>query len=57
MVNNVSNTLKWLAHAPSHEAFSYSGFVINGLRFHTKEVEKSRQDSGVSLESTTNLYI
>ncbi|VVA32223.1 PREDICTED: transposon CACTA En/Spm [Prunus dulcis] len=34
-------------------AVSYSGFVINGLRFHTKEFEKSRQDSGVSLEATT----
>jgi len=53
MVHNVSNTLKWLAREPSRYAISYSGFVINGLRFHTKEAEKSRQDSGVSLEATT----
>ena len=32
---------------------SFSGYVINGLRFHTKEAEKSRQDSGVSLEANT----
>ncbi|XP_021819878.1 uncharacterized protein LOC110761654 [Prunus avium] len=53
MVHNVSNTLKWLAREPSRYGISYSGFIINGLRFHTKESEKSRQNSGVSLEATT----
>ncbi|XP_021823343.1 uncharacterized protein LOC110764642 [Prunus avium] len=53
MVHNVSNTLKWLAREPSRYAISYSGFIINGLWFHTKEFEKSRQNSGVSLEATT----
>jgi hypothetical protein len=32
---------------------SYSKFVINGLRFHTKDAEKSRQNSGVLVEATT----
>ncbi|XP_021829510.1 uncharacterized protein LOC110769780 [Prunus avium] len=40
MVHNVSNTLKWLAREPSRYAISYSGFIINGLQFHTKESEK-----------------
>ncbi|KAK9177819.1 hypothetical protein WN943_027008 [Citrus x changshan-huyou] len=47
---NVSNILKWLSCGPRVQSMSYSIFVINGLRFHTKDVEKSRQNSGVSLE-------
>ena len=50
---NVSNILKWLSRGPRVQSMSYSGFVINGLRFHTKDAEKSRQNSGVSLEATT----
>ncbi|KAH9680002.1 Endonuclease [Citrus sinensis] len=48
---NVSNILKWLSCGPRVQSMSYSIFVINGLRFHTKDVEKSRQNSGVSLEN------
>ncbi|KAK9183250.1 hypothetical protein WN944_026400 [Citrus x changshan-huyou] len=50
---NVSNILKWLSRGPRVQSMSYSGFVINGLRFHTKDAEKSRQNNGVSLEATT----
>ncbi|KAK3188768.1 hypothetical protein Dsin_028329 [Dipteronia sinensis] len=49
----MSNTLKWLAHEPRDLAMSYSGYIINGLRFHTKDAEKSRQNSGVLIEATT----
>lgn len=50
---NLPKTLTWLARGPRNQAMSFSGYVINGLRFHTKEAEKSRQDSGVSLEANT----
>ena len=32
---------------------SYARYIINGQRFHTKEDEKSTQNSGVSIEATT----
>ena len=32
---------------------SYCGFVINGLRFHKEDAEKSIENSGVSLVATT----
>ncbi|XP_031262844.1 uncharacterized protein LOC116121024 [Pistacia vera] len=46
-------TLKWLANSPRNHAMSYNGYVINGQRFHTKDVDKSTQNSGVSIEATT----
>ena len=32
---------------------SYSGYVINGKRYHTTEAERSTQDYGVSVEAKT----
>ena len=52
-MDNVSNTLKWLARGPRYLSMSYSSFVINGLQFHTKDAEKSRQNSGILVEATT----
>ncbi|KAL5857099.1 hypothetical protein ACOSQ3_004557 [Xanthoceras sorbifolium] len=49
----VSNTLKWFTHGPRDLVMSFNGYIINGLRFHTKEAEKSRQNSGVLVEATT----
>ncbi|KAL5834196.1 hypothetical protein ACOSQ4_013693 [Xanthoceras sorbifolium] len=49
----VSNTLKWFANGPRDLVMSFNGYIINGLRFHTKEAEKSRQNSGVLVEATT----
>ncbi|KAL5732383.1 hypothetical protein ACOSQ2_032075 [Xanthoceras sorbifolium] len=49
----VSNTLKWFANGPRDLVMSFNGYIINGLRFHTKETEKSRQNSGVLVEATT----
>ncbi|XP_022860290.1 uncharacterized protein LOC111380861 [Olea europaea var. sylvestris] len=53
LLDNVSNTLKWLARGPRCQSMSYSSFVINGFRFHTKDVENSRQNSGILVEATT----
>ena len=45
--------LNWLAYGPRKHATSYSGYIVNGKRFHIKDVEKSTQNSGVSIEATT----
>ncbi|PIA50647.1 hypothetical protein AQUCO_01200097v1 [Aquilegia coerulea] len=50
---NISETLKCLAFGPRSHASSYSGYIINGQRYHRKDVENSTQNSGVSLEATT----
>ncbi|KAI5338319.1 hypothetical protein L3X38_017590 [Prunus dulcis] len=42
--SNMSNLMKWLACGPREEVTSYSGYVINGNRFHTKYAEKSTQN-------------
>ncbi|XP_062075977.1 uncharacterized protein LOC133780117 [Humulus lupulus] len=34
-------------------AASYTGYIINGQRFHVHDIEKSTQNSGVSIEVTT----
>jgi hypothetical protein len=49
----VSNTLKWLARGPREEATSFSGYIINNVRFNTKDCENSRQNSGVLIEAET----
>lgn len=43
--------LYWLAFGPRSNAMSYNGYIINGQRFRTKRSEKSRQNSGVSIEA------
>lgn len=32
---------------------SYTGYIINGYRFHTRDVEKSTQNNGVTLDEDT----
>ena len=44
--------MKWLAFGPRKHAMRYSGYIINGHRFHTKEAERA-QNSGVSIDVTT----
>ncbi|XP_058202686.1 uncharacterized protein LOC131317134 [Rhododendron vialii] len=48
---HISNTLKWIAQGPRFDVIKYSGYIINGYRFHTKDRDNSRvtQNSGVSL--------
>ncbi|XP_028102256.1 uncharacterized protein LOC114301506 [Camellia sinensis] len=51
--NEVLDTLKWLAVGPRKHATSYLGYIINGHRFHTSDVQRSTQNSGVSIEAET----
>ncbi|RVW19147.1 hypothetical protein CK203_095156 [Vitis vinifera] len=57
IVNNepISETLKWIAHGPSHYVSKYHGYVINGCQYHTKERDDLRatQNSGVSIVAST----
>ncbi|XP_050937141.1 uncharacterized protein LOC127148161 [Cucumis melo] len=52
-VEGYSELLKWLANGPRKNAMSYTGYIINGKRFHTKSVEKSTQNNGVAVDATT----
>ncbi|KAA0066535.1 uncharacterized protein E6C27_scaffold25G00950 [Cucumis melo var. makuwa] len=52
-VEGYSELLKWLANGPRKNTMSYTGYIINGKRFHTKSVEKSTQDNGVAVDATT----
>jgi hypothetical protein len=51
--DNISSTLRWLSKKPREQGMSYTGYVINGFRFHTKDVKNARQNSGVLVEATT----
>ncbi|XP_073040239.1 uncharacterized protein [Primulina eburnea] len=48
---NSSDRIQWLAHGPRKHVTSYMGYIVNGHRFHTIDVERSTQDSGVSIEA------
>ena len=47
-----SDILKWLANGPRKTAMSFSGYIINGQRFHIKSIERSTQNSGVSIDAS-----
>ncbi|TYK04872.1 transposase [Cucumis melo var. makuwa] len=48
--SGVSDNLWWIAHDPHPFVITYSGYAINGCRYHTKSSEKDRrvQNSGNS---------
>ncbi|XP_010436656.1 PREDICTED: uncharacterized protein LOC104720449 [Camelina sativa] len=46
-------TFKLLAYGPRSIARSYTGYIVNGMRFHTKSVHRLNQNSGVYYEATT----
>ncbi|XP_075494727.1 uncharacterized protein LOC142532289 [Primulina tabacum] len=50
---NSSDRIQWLSHGPRKHVTSYTGYIVNGLRFHTIDVGRSTQDSGVSIEAGT----
>ncbi|XP_042423229.1 uncharacterized protein LOC122010821 [Zingiber officinale] len=50
---NSSGRIQWLAHGPRKHVTSYTGYIVNGYRFHTIDVGRSTQDSGVSIEADT----
>ena len=45
--------LKWIAYGPRSGALSCSGYIINGQRFHTKDIERETQNSGVTYDATS----
>ncbi|XP_013594286.1 PREDICTED: uncharacterized protein LOC106302291 [Brassica oleracea var. oleracea] len=45
-------TLKWIAYGPRCSARSYTGFIVNGQRFHTISVDRKSQNSGVYYEAS-----
>lgn len=55
MEDDVSGQLKELSRGPSDVAKRFSGYLINGYRFHTKKRDARRksQSSGVTLVSLT----
>ncbi|RVW72464.1 hypothetical protein CK203_060492 [Vitis vinifera] len=51
----ISETLRWMAHGPTHYVAKYHGYVINGCQYNTKDRDELRvtQNSGVSIVATT----
>ena len=51
----VTETLKWIAHSPSHYVSKYNGYIINASRYHTKERDELHitQNNGVSVVAST----
>ncbi|KAK7308485.1 hypothetical protein VNO77_42092 [Canavalia gladiata] len=49
--SSISENLRWLASGPSVHVISYSGYLINGYTFYTKEQDSqsTMQNSGVTL--------
>ena len=45
--------LKWIAYGPKNDILSYKGYIINGQRFHTKDIDRETQNSGVTYDATT----
>jgi hypothetical protein len=54
----ITEDLRILASGPSEYVKKYKGFIVNGFRFHTKDVEQNRktQNSGVMLDAMTNSF-
>ncbi|XP_073057309.1 uncharacterized protein [Primulina eburnea] len=53
--HQVSERLKWIARGPSKQVLKYSGYLIDGVTYTTKERDDVRvvQNSGVSLVAKT----
>uniref|UniRef100_A0A803PCS7 Transposase n=1 Tax=Cannabis sativa TaxID=3483 RepID=A0A803PCS7_CANSA len=51
---NVSENLIWISEGPSHMVVKHDGYIINGHRFNTKELDGKRvtQNSGVSITAS-----
>ncbi|KAM5554055.1 hypothetical protein ABKV19_026006, partial [Rosa sericea] len=51
--NEISETLRWLAHGPRCEVKKFSGYTVNGSDYHTKawDNEHVQQNSGVTLQA------
>nr|XP_027071970.1 uncharacterized protein LOC113696785 [Coffea arabica] len=55
---SVLRELRFLAKGPDVVGIQHDRYVVNGFRFHTKEVEKKRktQNSGVTVNATTSSF-
>ena len=55
--SNISSNMRWISHGPQHQVIKYQGYMINGVRFHTKrhDDEHCYQNSGVSVVANTML--
>ncbi|KAK5770986.1 hypothetical protein PVK06_047153 [Gossypium arboreum] len=56
--NVVNDKVKWLSQGPNRVVKRYSGFIMNGFRFHTKYRERLRrtQNCGVVVNSLITSY-
>ncbi|XP_071709264.1 uncharacterized protein [Rutidosis leptorrhynchoides] len=54
--NRIASDIETLAKGPNEVVNKYKGYIINGFRFHIKDVEKNRttQNSGVILQALTS---
>ena len=54
----ISHELRSLAQGPNFIGKRYKCFIINGIRFHVKEIEQRRktQNSGVVVIAKTTSY-
>ncbi|XP_071699426.1 uncharacterized protein [Rutidosis leptorrhynchoides] len=57
-VNRITNDITALANGPCVVVKNYKGYIINGFRFHIKDVEKNRttQNSGVMIDVVTSSF-
>ncbi|XP_013745892.1 uncharacterized protein LOC106448572 [Brassica napus] len=46
-----SQRLRWLAFGPRNIAHTYKEFVVNGYRYHTDDMQRKTQNSGVAYEA------
>nr|XP_043612588.1 uncharacterized protein LOC122584570 [Erigeron canadensis] len=56
--HRITEDLRNLASRPTEYVNKYKGFIINGFRFHTKDLEENRktQNNGVMLNAMTNSF-
>jgi hypothetical protein len=54
----VTDEIKWLARGPLEIVRNYSGYIVNGVRFHTKKRERclKTQNSGICVTVKTRSY-
>ncbi|XP_058787489.1 uncharacterized protein LOC131661866 isoform X2 [Vicia villosa] len=54
----VTDEIRWLARGPLEKVRNYSGYIVNGVRFHTKKRERclKTQNSGICVTVKTKSY-
>lgn len=56
--SNISDEIRILAMGPQKKAKRFSGYIFNGVRYHTKsrEARRTTQNSGIMLKAMTESY-